>query len=279
MPARPPPTRPDAFGAELRSLRESAGLQLDSIISETKISRRVLEALENGRFHLLPERVFSRNFVAQYVAMVGGDAGRMMALFDAAWECFLEESGSHPAAVGVIDTSLEPPVRWRFWIPIALSAVIVAAVGVVVLKDRLLHGRPAADSGQWQVARSLDVDQPSPPTPTVWPTNVAPPVVDETRAADEDDTVQMSLTVSGNGECWIRYRDREGRTGQQLLSKGHGLDIELRAPVLLTLGNAAAVTLRVGGEEYRDLGPPGQVVHTEVSRHGVVRIGGGGSSE
>ena len=262
---------------ELQSLRESAGLSLDRIITETKISRRLLEALESGRFQLLPERIFSRNFVSQYAAIVGADASRVLELFDAAWAQFLIESGSHPAALAY-EPPLATPVRWRFWIPIALCAVILTGVGIVILKGSAREGRPAGDQSPWEGPRAGNLRLPDRATPTARPTEV-PPLVAAAQEGQEDDMVDLSLTVAGGSECWIRYRDREGRTGQQLLARGQDLEIELIGPVLLTLGNAAAVTLRVGGVEYRDLGLPGQVLHTEVSRHGVVLLGGGGSSE
>jgi len=281
MPAESPPTRPETFGAELRGLRENAGISLDQIIAETKISRRVLEALESGRFQLLPEPVFSRNFVAQYARLVGADRAALLDLFDAAWERFLVESGSHPSAL-VPETSLASPVRWRFWIPIALCAVVLGTVGVVIVKDRIGPARPGVEPSRWEVAGGLETRPPGPPTPEARPTrDIASPLPEQPQQAEaaDDDTVDLSLSVAGGSECWIRYRDREGRTGQQLLSRGQDLDIELMGPVLLTLGNAAAVTLRVGGVEYRDLGLPGQVLHTEVSRHGVVRLGEGEPSE
>ena len=60
------PNHPKAFGEELQRLRQSAGLSLEDIADETKISRQILRCLESGDFRFLPQMVFSRNFVAQY---------------------------------------------------------------------------------------------------------------------------------------------------------------------------------------------------------------------
>ncbi len=56
-----PPNHPKTFGEELRRLRESAGLSLEDIAEETKISKRILNNLEAGDFRFLPQMVFSRN--------------------------------------------------------------------------------------------------------------------------------------------------------------------------------------------------------------------------
>jgi hypothetical protein len=51
------------------------------------------------------------------------------------------------------------------------------------------------------------------------------------------------------------------------------LAIELVGPVKLTVGDADAVMIEVAGVEYKGLGRPGQVVHTEVSSEGLVVLG------
>ncbi len=79
--------------------------------------------------------------------------------------------------------------------------------------------------------------------------------------------VKMTVQVDPGEECWIHYRDRDGMTGQRLLANGQQLDLELAGPIKLTVGNAGAVELTVDGLLYRDLGLPGQVIHTEVT-HG-----------
>lgn len=47
---------------------------LESIIARTKISRRFLEAIENGEYSQLPGGVFSVNYIRQYAALVSYDA-------------------------------------------------------------------------------------------------------------------------------------------------------------------------------------------------------------
>ena len=119
-----PPNHPKSFGEELRRLRESAGLDLADIAVETKISKGILAGLEAGDFRFLPEKVFCRNFVLQYAAVVGADPDRLAEAFDDAWERFLLASGSHPGLVA----SDEPPKRtinWRFWLPVGIGAAIL----------------------------------------------------------------------------------------------------------------------------------------------------------
>jgi cytoskeletal protein RodZ len=62
-----------AFGEKLRKQREQRGIALDAISSITKISTRMLRALEDEHFDQLPGGVFNKGFVRAYARQVGLD--------------------------------------------------------------------------------------------------------------------------------------------------------------------------------------------------------------
>jgi cytoskeletal protein RodZ len=61
------------FGEKLRKQREQRGLALDAISNTTKISTRMLRALEEEHFDQLPGGVFNKGFVRAYARQVGLD--------------------------------------------------------------------------------------------------------------------------------------------------------------------------------------------------------------
>jgi hypothetical protein len=61
------------FGEKLRKQREQRGLALDAISNTTKISTRMLRALEDEHFDQLPGGVFNKGFVRAYARQVGLD--------------------------------------------------------------------------------------------------------------------------------------------------------------------------------------------------------------
>jgi cytoskeletal protein RodZ len=63
-----------AFGEKLRRQREQRGIELDKISNATKISARMLRALEEEHFDQLPGGVFNKGFVRAYARQVGLDA-------------------------------------------------------------------------------------------------------------------------------------------------------------------------------------------------------------
>jgi cytoskeletal protein RodZ len=63
-----------SFGEKLRKQREERGIALDAISKTTKISTRMLRALEDEHFDQLPGGVFNKGFVRAYARQVGLDA-------------------------------------------------------------------------------------------------------------------------------------------------------------------------------------------------------------
>ena len=262
------------FGEQLRSTREDAGLRVEDIVAETKVSKAIFDALESGNFQFLPERVFCRSFVAQYARMVRVDESPLLESFDRAWEGYSASSGIH-ANLGLVDDDLQPSIRWRFWIPIAAGVLILLVAAAVILRGSTSPGEGLAPdprrSGARQVRNALATGPAAMPTPLRKPTEVA---ISEVGSS----MVQMTVEVDLGEECWIHYRDRDGKTGQQLLTNGQRLALDLAGPVKLTVGNAGAVLLTVDGRGYRDLGLPGQVIHTEVTARGLIPLGSGGAN-
>ncbi|MFV2071270.1 MAG: helix-turn-helix domain-containing protein [Thermoanaerobaculales bacterium] len=269
-----PPNHPRTFGEELSRLRESAGLSVQDIAAETKISTRILNALERGDYRFLPEKIFCRNFVIQYAVIVGADSGRLVNDFENAWERFLLASGSHPRLV-VEEAAPRRTFRWRFWIPIGIGASILLAAAAVILSGSAPDVDLSPDPRRGTAQRLRPEALPAVPTAGPRPTRVIEEVVENVPAPP----IAVTVKVLPDMECWIHFRDRDGVAEQRLLLGGAELRISLAGPAKITVGDAAAVVLEVAGREYRNLGVPGQVVHTEVSEEGLVILGAGRRDE
>ena len=73
------------FGTFLRQAREKRGISLQQVSATTKISARVLEALERNDPRKLPGGIFSRAFVRSYAREVGLDPENAVEKFVAAF--------------------------------------------------------------------------------------------------------------------------------------------------------------------------------------------------
>lgn len=260
------PDRPSELGALLRRLREERDIELDRIVQETKVSLRVFEALESGSYERLPEKVFCRNFLRQYAAILGGPEDAILDAFDRAWERFQMSSGSYP--VFVPDEKPRRVFRWWLWAPALLGIVVIGSLATMMVRS-CRGGKEL----QRDPRRSMAAVIPSPTVgtpPTPEPERSLPTPVPEIREGQE---TPFSVAVLPGRECWIRYRDHSGAMGQDLLRKGGRREFELPGPVLLTLGNADAAVISVGGREFDHLGSPGQVIHLEIGLDGLRKLG------
>lgn len=81
---RPPEPPVGTFGEKLRNQREQRGITLEAISNSTKISVRMLRALEAEHFEQLPGGVFNKGFVRAYARQVGLDEEEALADYFAA---------------------------------------------------------------------------------------------------------------------------------------------------------------------------------------------------
>ncbi len=70
------------FGATFRKARETAGLPLEKIAAETRISTRFLLAIESESFDLLPGGIFNRGFIRSYAEYLGLDPEQAVADYE-----------------------------------------------------------------------------------------------------------------------------------------------------------------------------------------------------
>lgn len=62
-----------SLGEELKRERELREISLREISDATKISVRILEAIENDNYRILPGGIFNRNFLRAYAGFIGLD--------------------------------------------------------------------------------------------------------------------------------------------------------------------------------------------------------------
>lgn len=260
------PDRPRELGALLQTLREESDLRLDEIVQETKVSKRVFEALESGSYERLPQQVFCRNFLRQYAAMIQIPEKPLLEAFDRAWDNFRISSGSYAALM--VEEPPQRVFRWWLWTPIILGILVVGILSIMMFRSC----RVGKDL-QRDPRRSSGAVIPSPTAGVVIVAEMTEIPALPTPETSSQERVRLTISVLPGRECWIRYRDHQGRMGQDLLRQGRNRELDLPAPVFLTLGNADAVRVEVGGRSYESLGLPGQVVHLEVSRDSLKKLG------
>jgi cytoskeletal protein RodZ len=65
----------------VRHWRQQKGISLEAIAASTKLSVRLLEAIEAGEFGRLPGGIYNTNYIRQYARAIDFDEGDLLAFY------------------------------------------------------------------------------------------------------------------------------------------------------------------------------------------------------
>lgn len=237
--------RPTDPASRLRLARESKGLSYRQIADATKLSARVVEALENGRFSVLPAGIYRRAIVRAVATEAGLDPDRLLADFASA---FPQEFPA-PDLPHVIENAAEAlPSRWRGLALLGIVLPVLVAIGYLVWPDRSPTLAPI----------------PSKPLLSTRSAEVLPAGGFQELTAAEPRTITVTLTISS------RCRLRVLADGVELLGRfveaGETVPIELGDEIVLSGDNASAVQFSINGRAGRQLGRPGDALSVRIGR-------------
>ncbi len=125
---------PESLGAILRTAREAKGLSVDQLATLTKINPSFIEAIENGRWDLLPGRVYLKPFTKLCAEALGLSVSELYDKIDG-----LTPEDKKRYEVPVADpTPVAPgPKRVDYKIPIvAISVLVILLIISFVVKQR-----------------------------------------------------------------------------------------------------------------------------------------------
>lgn len=169
-----------SFGERLRREREMRGVSLDEIVASTKIGKRLLLALEQEHFDLLPGGIFNKSYVRAYAKCVGIDE-------DEAVADYLQAANEAPPDARVIANQhasfhSDRPIR-RSGFPIlpVLILLVVVAGGIGGWKVYQDHRNDRKE----RLAASAPVDV------SPQPASAAAPVAGGNGSADQVSSAQQ----------------------------------------------------------------------------------------
>jgi cytoskeleton protein RodZ len=248
------PDRPPVdFGSKLRAARERRGVTLRQIANATKIAVAVLEALERNDISRLPGGIFGRAFVRSYAVEVGLDPEETIRDFMAQFPHDSVTVG-HPTTEQIEDhDALESDRRTAstFTRLIAVSLPLAAILIYLGASGRL--------SSRAREPQAAPAPTPAPP-PTPEPVVLATPP-----ATAEPDPLQLAVALVARRPCWVQaFVDGQKRI-ERTLAKGDQEAFDVRRELVLTTGDAEALTWTINGADARSLGTAGQRVTARVS--------------
>jgi cytoskeleton protein RodZ len=267
---------PGDFGSRLRVARERRGITLRQISNATKISVSVLDALERNDISRLPGGIFGRAFVRSYAVEVGLDPEVTIQDFMATFPNDSVTAG-HPTSKRNDDYELFENDRRRAGTYLSLVAISIPIAGAMLWVGA---GRPGREKPQpAPVAVATAPASPLRPQgavePAVSPAVSTPAVVPSAAVPADTAAPALAPTVSARGElnvvlsvkrpCWVTAMVDGQKTLDRLLQAGERQTIDVRREMVLTAGDASAITLTLNGAAARPLGQTGEVVTARVT--------------
>lgn len=248
-----------SFGEELKRERLVREISLDEISAATKISIRLLTALEAGDLSRLPAPSFTRGFIRAYSKHLGIDPEEKVNAYLA------DLAGGSPDAPSATKS---PRPRSRFWRGRRATAgtIVGGVTGVLLLLGLIASPErrppPARERAAARPASVVlkNVTISSEPTPVLHLKAATP-----ARApAAASSAPGVSLLLEFDGDCWTRLEADGGTVFSGLIRRGETRRFEAREGFRLTLGNAGAVRVTVDGRALDRLGGKGEVVRDLV---------------
>ena len=257
------------LGRKLREARERRGMTLRQVAEATKISVRVLESLERNDIARLPGGIFSRAFVRAYALEVGLAPEETVQEFIAQ---FPDESvtAGHPTAKAHEDFEAIESNRRAATTFLRLIALSIPIAGVVLYfataGRRMPPPHPVTDTPLVAAPSTLPSPAPVPAAPAASAQETAAAGTAATSAAAPADTSpKLAVTLSVSRACWISASADGVKVIQRTLQAGERQTIDVSRELVLTAGDAAAVTLTLNGAEAKPLGKSGEVVTARLS--------------
>jgi len=243
------------FGTSFKRARETKGISIDQIASETRISTRFLLAIENEQFHLLPGGIFNRGFIRAYAEKVGLDPNQAVADYER-----LGGSGETSEDPGM--ETAGPAKRDRRLYP--------AAIGGLLLLIIILYVTTRESSNTAQLASP----PPAPPSATApvgtssTPPSAAeaPPIVPELQPAPLPPAEALRIDIEVKETSWLKVSaDGKALDAGEVVQPGMTRHYAAQNSIVLSMGNAGGIVLKINDMPAKELGNRGQVRELKIT--------------
>jgi len=241
--------KPSGFGARLKRERELRGISLSEIARASKIGSRMLQAIEEEDFELLPGGVFNRGFIRSYARCVGLNEDDVINDYLESIREEGAESVDQPAI------SVPQPARFpSFLVGVVIFGVLLVA-GIAFLvnyyRTSPSPNAPAA-APQTQPADEAAVET----VPTVVVNRFSPMPTEEKEGPLP---APVTLEIDFVSSTWVSVKADGVPLPPQVYRAGEHKVFTAQTEIDLTVGNAGGFTYRVNRKPGVPLGASGQV--------------------
>lgn len=257
-----------SVGARLKRERESKRVTLRQIANTTRIAVSALDAIERDDVKKLPGGIFARSFVRAYASELKLDVEQTVIEFFAQ---FPEPGdGSPTPAVNQADRG------WPFRLPAgALRAAVLAIPALALVAWMVIGGRGTSLRHEPPLAAErIPAARPEvpPPAPARSASDVVPAGGALPDTPSEVPASALTLHLTARRECWVSIAADGREVVSRLMGVGEEEAVRAASELVIKVGDAGAVSLRLNGSPVRSLGRAGQVVTLRIDARNVAGL-------
>lgn len=240
------------LGEMLREARKWKGVSLAEVEEETKIRERLIKALEEEDYAILPDRIYTKGLLKNYARYLGLDISEVMRLFG--------EEEVAPTLIPPASQALaSPPFLSPDLIVILVIFMALGLFGFWAYRQYLapiltpLLATPTVEASfpapEATATRTLPPSPSPSPSPTFTPTEVV--------------ITGLHLEIEILTRTWLEVIVDGEQVFRGLLDAGETRTWSASEVIALHAGNAAGVRAVLNGQEMPPLGEAGEVVDVE----------------
>ena len=286
------------MGSTFRAEREKRGLTIKDIERETSIRAKYLEALEQGKYDVLPSEVYVKGFIRNYADFLHLDAEKLVQEYreEIHGEDVEPIAQAAPATTSMVNEHapfssgsdfherVEKSNKGRI-VFMMVAAVVIAFVGSIYYffgddpsspKPQQTAQQSAAQKPQPPRQTSQQAPQQTQPTAPVQntqtpkqnqpqqatPQPASVPAIGNTASASAG---QADVTAQFTGRCWVQALADGKVIYEGMAEANQTLRWTGKKEVIVTAGNAGAVDVTYNGQRVGKLGKEGAVVEKKFS--------------
>lgn len=235
------------IGANLHRIRTTKGISLDKVAGNTRISQRLLEAIEAGDTEELPEPFYIEALVTKFAQEIGARGVKFEVTS-------MVNTDSNPS-----DT-VAPINPRKYWLNFQLRSlhlyllyillVIISVTGITRLIERpvIINQIPVEDTNI--DSEVTEIENTSSPNQLQ-----SPPQFVSQSSNSEAVTVGINLQE----RCWLKVMVDGKPAFEGILPKGTQRQWTGKQQVTIRAGNAGGVVISFNNEQQKVLGAPGEV--------------------
>jgi len=269
------------LGEFLRRERQARGISLQQIAADTRISMKMLQAIEDGDGEQLPAPVLIKGFLRAYAQRIGLDPENVIIEYQ---NC-IEEIGGRQQAIEKFHHRLHPKSSKKKSFALLLALGLMAAMAFIWFHVSYVHRQPKTVTEE-KSPSSAEVSQETTRAASGSELTEKLPPEEPTKAADEaeagtqpedrssqpgiqETTVESPptpfvLRVDAVERTWLRIVIDGSREGEYLLQPGEQLTWMATSEMEVLVGNAGGIRFFVNDTPLKPLGESGKVVRLQL---------------